>query len=122
MAPIVLAAALTTAVALVAPPPGGGSPPAAALPDRGIFSDLDAQARIAPPPWRLHEGTGWLRLDETHRVLTVYQGDAPIMAYPLVREGGARTLAEVLPLLRPGDVQGRGPYGLEVWRLSYATR
>ena len=30
--------------------------------------------------------------------------------------------SSLVALLRPGDVQGRGPYGLEVWRLTYSTR
>jgi len=30
--------------------------------------------------------------------------------------------ASLVALLHPGDNQGRGPYGLEVWRLTYRTR
>ena len=30
--------------------------------------------------------------------------------------------ASLVALLRPGDTEGRGPYGLEVWRLSYRGR
>ena len=30
--------------------------------------------------------------------------------------------ASLAALLRPGDTEGRGPYGLEVWRLSYRSR
>jgi hypothetical protein len=30
--------------------------------------------------------------------------------------------ASTVALLRPGDEQGRGPYGLEVWRLTYQTK
>jgi hypothetical protein len=30
--------------------------------------------------------------------------------------------ASLVAFLRPGDGQGRGPYGLEVWRLMYRAR
>lgn len=114
MAPIVLAtllAAITPALpalSTAAPSASIGAAGAAALtlPDRGIWPDLDAQVRIAPPPWRLQPGAAaWLRLDGTHRVLTVYQGEAPVVAYPTAADRDARSLAEVLPLLRAGDAE-----------------
>jgi hypothetical protein len=75
------------------------------LPDRGIWPDLAGQVRIAPPPWLAQQGQGlWLRLDHTHLILTVYQGDTPLCAYPLRRDLAPdqrpRGVSDLLPLLR----------------------
>ena len=72
------------------------------------------------------EDGDWLFAPDTHdrglRILHVPSGKT----YPVLRGDGPfyKAVALALPasmvaLLRPGDDQGRGPYGLEVWRLSY---
>jgi hypothetical protein len=71
----------------------------------------------------------WLFAPDTHdrglRILHVRSGNA----YPVLRGEAPfyKAMALALPastvaLLRPGDDQGRGPYGLEVWRLTYQPR
>lgn len=71
----------------------------------------------------------WLFAPDTHdrglRILHVASGKT----YPVFRGDGpfykAMSIsvpASMVALLRPGDDQGRGPYGLEVWRLAYRTR
>jgi len=47
----------------------------------------------------------------------VFSGDAPFY-----KAMSISVPASLVALLRPGDDQGRGPYGLEIWRLTYATR
>jgi len=47
----------------------------------------------------------------------VFRGDAPFY-----KAMSISVPASLVALLRPGDGQGRGPYGLEVWRLAYRTR
>src|SRR5207249_1329363 len=47
----------------------------------------------------------------------VYTGDAPFY-----KAMSVSVPSSLVALLHPGDVQGRGPYGLEVWRLTYSTR
>lgn len=47
----------------------------------------------------------------------VFTGDAPFY-----KAMSIAIPASLVALLRPGDIQGRGPYGLEVWRLTYSTR
>jgi len=70
----------------------------------------------------------WLLAPDAHdrgvRILHVPRGDA----YPLIRSDGPfyKTMAIALPaslvaLIRPGDAQGRGPHGLEVWRFTPPT-
>ena len=54
--------------------------------DRGIFADLAPGVRIAAPSWPVAEGPTWLRLDPAHRLLTLYQGEVALTAYPLVTE------------------------------------
>ena len=68
----------------------------AALPDQGIFADLDDKVRITAPTWRLHADAAWLRVDAVHGVLTVYQGDAPAVAYRVAAAAGVRTVADAL--------------------------
>ena len=71
----------------------------------------------------------WLFAPDTHdrgvRILhlasgktyPVFRGDAPFY-----KAMSISVPASLVALLRPGDDQGRGPYGLEVWRLTYRTR
>ena len=71
----------------------------------------------------------WLFAPDTHdrgvRILNlssgksypVFRGDAPFY-----KAMSIAVSASLVALLRPGDDQGRGPYGLEVWRLTYRTR
>jgi hypothetical protein len=71
----------------------------------------------------------WLFAPDTHdrgvRILhlasgktyPVFHGDAPFY-----KALSISVPASLVALLRPGDDQGRGPYGLEVWRLTYRTR
>jgi WD40 repeat protein len=71
----------------------------------------------------------WLFAPDTHdrglRILHVKSGKV----HPVLRGEGPfyKAVAIVVPaslvaLLRPGDGQGHGPYGLEVWRLNYRAR
>jgi WD40 repeat protein len=75
------------------------------------------------------ENGEWLFAPDTHdrglRILHVPSGKA----YPVVRGEGPfyKAVALAVPasmvaFLRPGDGQGHGPYGLEVWRLTYRAR
>ena len=48
------------------------------------------------------------------RAYPVFQGDAPFY-----KAMSISVPASLVALLRPGDDQGRGPYGLEVWRVTY---
>lgn len=83
--------------------------------DQGIFPELAEQAEIAAPEWRVDSGPLWLRLDPQHRILTLYQGDTALVAYPLVKappEGVAPDFGRgaLLALLEPGaasDLKGR---------------
>src|SRR5262245_4595245 len=71
----------------------------------------------------------WLFAPDAHdrglRILHVPSGKT----YPVLQGTGPfyKAVAFAMParmvaLLRPGDDQGRGPYGLEVWRLNYHGR
>ena len=75
------------------------------------------------------EDGDWLFAPDTHdrglRILHVPSGTT----HPVLRGDGPfyKAVAFALPasmvaFLRPGDDQGRGPYGLEVWRLSFAEK
>jgi hypothetical protein len=71
----------------------------------------------------------WLFAPDTHdrgvRILhlasgktyQVLRGDAPFY-----KTMSISIPASLVALLRPGDPRGRGPYGLEVWRLAYRPR
>ena len=52
--------------------------------DQGIFAQLGPSAHIAAPNWQVASGPTWLRLDPRHRLLTLYQGEVALTAYPLV--------------------------------------
>ena len=97
--------------------------------DRGIFPDLNAGVRIAVPSWPVVEaadpavgalGQNWLRLDAKHKVLTLYQQDVPLTAYPLLGEvavpvgqsAATAPLQAVLAQLQPADAaELRGQVG-----------
>jgi WD domain, G-beta repeat len=72
---------------------------------------------------------GWLFAPDMHdrgvRILDLANGTTyPVFtgAAPFYKAMSISVPASLVALLRPGDVQGRGPYGLEVWRLSYRGR
>ncbi len=79
-------------------------PALSALPDKGIFPEYDDKVHIAAPGWALSTGAAWLRVDATHGVLTVYQGPAPMTAYPIAADSAAavHTVADALARL-PAD-------------------
>jgi len=75
------------------------------------------------------EDGDWLFAPDTHdrglRILHVPKGKS----FSVLRGEGPfyKAMALALPasmvaLLRPGDPEGRGPYGLEVWRLTYRAK
>jgi hypothetical protein len=71
----------------------------------------------------------WLFAPDMHdrgvRILDLAGGKAyPVFtgAAPFYKAMSISVPASLVALLRPGDVQGRGPYGLEIWRLSYRGR
>ena len=53
----------------------------AALPDRGIFPEFDNAVDITLPPALGKEHT-WLRVDGKHQLVTLYDGEQPLKAYP----------------------------------------
>ena len=72
---------------------------------------------------------GWLFAPDMHdrgvRILDLANGKTyPVFtgAAPFYKAMSISVPASLVALLRPGDAQGRGPYGLEVWRLSYRGR
>ncbi len=96
--------------------------------DRGIFPDLNAGVTISAPSWSVLAAPAqpagsaaggaaqmWLRLDPKHKILTLYQADIALTAYPLLGEVGppvekptaappaAPPLAAVMAQLRPQD-------------------
>jgi uncharacterized protein YijF (DUF1287 family) len=94
--------------------------------DRGIYPDLNAGVRITAPAWPVTEGAApsdaWLRVDRQHKILTLYQGEVALTAYPLVKEpeplaptAGAAAeapLQAILAALSPesaADLRGRVP-------------
>ena len=75
-----------------------------------------------------HDGE-WLFAPDMHdggvRILHLASGKSyPVFRgqAPFYKAMSVSVPSSLVALLRPGDVQGRGPYGLEVWRLTYATR
>lgn len=72
------------------------------------------------------EDGDWLFAPDTHdrglRILHVPSGTIhPVLRGegPFYKAVALAVPASLVAFLRPGDDQGRGPYGLEVWRLSY---
>jgi uncharacterized protein YijF (DUF1287 family) len=57
---------------------------AAGLPDRGIFPELGGKVELHAPA-RVDAARGWLRVDERHHIVTLYDGDVPIAALPFDR-------------------------------------
>lgn len=81
---------------------------AGALPDRGIFPELLARVNLAAPRAvdRAHD---WLRVDRTHKLVTLYDGDDPIALYLLGAAdvpGGLRVVEGAPP--RTDDRDGDG--------------
>ena len=71
----------------------------------------------------------WLFAPDMHdrgvRILNLANGKTyPVFtgAAPFYKAMSVSIPASLVALLRPGDLQGRGPYGLEVWRLNYLAR
>ncbi len=71
----------------------------------------------------------WLFAPDMHdrgvRILNLASGKAyPVFTgdAPFYKAMSVSVPSSLVALLHPGDVQGRGPYGLEVWRLTYSTR
>lgn len=56
------------------------------LVDKGVFPDLGPGVRISAPSWEVAKGPLWLRLDPTHRLLTLYQDEVALTAYALAAE------------------------------------
>ena len=88
--------------------------------DRGIYPDLNAGVHITAPSWPVIDGAAaapasaasqtWLRLDAKHKILTLYQQDVPLTAYPLLGEvapprdqTAEAPLQAVLAQLAPAD-------------------
>jgi uncharacterized protein YijF (DUF1287 family) len=70
-------------VAAVAGPP--------ALPDRGVYPELDGRVRIALPSW-VPVGGLRVRVDRQRRLLTVLQGGDALKTYPIAPTCDAPTL------------------------------
>jgi uncharacterized protein YijF (DUF1287 family) len=66
-----------------------GSP---ALPDRGVYPELDGRVRIALPSW-VPVGGLRVRIDRPRRLLTVLQGGDALKSYPLAPTCDAPTVA-----------------------------
>jgi uncharacterized protein YijF (DUF1287 family) len=73
---------------------------ACGLPDRGVFTDLDARIELRMPPG-VDKARTWVRVDETHHVATLYDGDDPVRAYAL--GGPAAGFDTLLSALRPEE-------------------
>lgn len=90
--------------------------------DRGIFPDLNSGVSITAPSWPVLTAAAppagaapdaasqsWLRLDPKHKILTLYQADIALTAYPLLGEVAApgqpmgAPLEAVMAQLRPQD-------------------
>jgi uncharacterized protein YijF (DUF1287 family) len=67
---------------------------ASGLPDRGIFAELAAQVSTVVPAG-VQPAHTWVRVDRAHAILTLYEDDAPLKAYPLVAGDAAGVPAKV---------------------------
>ena len=91
----------------------------AKAPGHGLHADMRYSLAFT------HDGH-WLFAPDTHdrglRILHVSSGQAHSVlqtAGPFYKAVAYALPASLVALLRPGDDQGRGPYGLEVWRLDF---
>jgi uncharacterized protein YijF (DUF1287 family) len=117
--------ALAVAALLVAL--AGSARPAAAeslaspapLPDRGIFPELGAAARLVLPS-RLAPSSLRATFDRGRGVLVLYEGDDPVNAYAVAAGPGAApaTLAALLPRLGPRDAAELGALPAELALLA----
>jgi uncharacterized protein YijF (DUF1287 family) len=64
----------------------------AGLPDRGVFSSLDARVETVPPAW-VSAKDARLAIDGTRGILTLVLGGEPVKAYPITRGCSDATLA-----------------------------
>lgn len=80
---------------------------ASGLSDKGIYPEFDAGARMVPPPWPVvrTDSAVSVRVDPAHRVLTVYRGEAALVAYPLRGAPADQALPSLLEQLRPEDAK-----------------
>lgn len=72
---------------------------AAGLPDHGIFPELDRQVSTTVPAG-VDPARSSVRIDRTHRVLTLYEGADAVKAYPIDPAGTANAFGVAL---RPAD-------------------
>lgn len=72
----------------------------AGLPDRGIYPDLDARVALTVPAG-VDAARTRVRIDRVHHVLTLYDADDPVKAYPIETEGDPRFGVH----LRPADAR-----------------
>ncbi|MFI5290889.1 MAG: DUF1287 domain-containing protein [Polyangia bacterium] len=68
---------------------------AAGLPDRGIFSELDAQVSTTLPAG-IDPARTSVRIDRAHQVLTLYDGGDAVKAYPIDPAGAATAFGVAL--------------------------
>ncbi len=59
---------------------------AALLPDHGVYPELLTRVTTAMPAGVDREHT-WVRVDQKHRMVTLYDGDDPVQVYPIVAAG-----------------------------------
>ncbi len=52
--------------------------------DQGIFADLGARVSIHAPSWPLPDGRVAVRVDDQHRILTLWRGSVALSAYPII--------------------------------------
>ena len=52
--------------------------------DQGIFSDLAGRVSIQAPTWSLPDAPVSLRIDDQHRILTLWRGSVALIAYPII--------------------------------------
>jgi uncharacterized protein YijF (DUF1287 family) len=55
---------------------------ACGLPDHGVFTDLDDKVEMTMPP-EVKKERVWVRVDNSHHIATLYDGDDPVRAYAL---------------------------------------
>lgn len=52
--------------------------------DQGIFADLSGRVAIHSPNWSVSDGPLAIRIDDQHRILTVWRGSVALVAYPII--------------------------------------